>query len=100
VCSSDLIDTVSVFALDGERSTATFVAEVSCGGHHPRDLVVTDGLLWVADQWSDEVVALGLAAPTAGRDDVPLVRLAVPRPACLVLPHDGTTARSTVGGGG
>jgi 6-phosphogluconolactonase len=86
------IDTVSVFALDRVHGTASFVAEVSCAGDHPRDLVVADGLVWVANQWSDEVVALDLAAVLAGRDTAPVHRVQVPRPACVVLP--GTAPRS------
>ncbi|MGI3780161.1 MAG: lactonase family protein, partial [Janthinobacterium lividum] len=77
-------DTVSVLGLDPVLSTATFLAEVGCGGQHPRDLVAADGLLWVADQWSDEVVVLSLTAATAGEVEI-VHRLAFPRPACVVL---------------
>jgi 6-phosphogluconolactonase len=78
-------DTVSVFALDRDRSAGSFVGEVSCRGQHPRDVVVADGRVWVANQESDEVVVLDLAAVAAGREEEPVVRLAVPRPACVVL---------------
>ena len=87
-------DTVTVLRLDPTRSTATFVAEVSCGGHHPRDLVVADGLLWVADQWSDEVVVLSMAAAAAGGVQV-VQRVSFPQPACVVLTDGPTTDRDT-----
>ena len=83
------VDTVSAFALDRGQSTVAFVAEVSCRGRHPRDLVVADDRVWVANQTSDEVVVLDLAAVVAGRDEPPLVTIASPRPACVVLVDDG-----------
>ena len=79
------VDTVSVFALDRTQSTVTLVAEASCLGHHPRDLVAADGLLWVANQWSDEVVVLDLAAITSRREVSPVQRFEVARPACVLL---------------
>lgn len=83
-------DTVSVFRLDPAESTVAFVTEVACGGRHPRDVVVADGLVWVADQESDEVVVLDLGAITAeaGRGleaAAAVLRFPTPRPACLVL---------------
>ena len=86
------VDTVSVFSLDHERSTATFAAEVSCGGRHPRDVVVADGLLWVADQWSDEVVVLGLAAVASGVEAQSVLRVPIPRPAGVVAAQRASTA--------
>ncbi|WP_204911609.1 beta-propeller fold lactonase family protein [Microlunatus spumicola] len=85
-------DTVGVFALDRGRGTVEPLGEVSCGGRHPRDLVVADGLVWVADQESDEVVVLDLEAAASGREVAPVLRFAAPRPACLVLlaDSDGT----------
>ncbi|HEY0240295.1 MAG TPA: beta-propeller fold lactonase family protein, partial [Friedmanniella sp.] len=85
------VDTVSVFALDRAAGTVVLVAETSCGGHHPRDLVGVDGLLWLANQGSDEIVVLDLAAITSG-DDAVVLRFDFPRPACLVLLDHGTTA--------
>jgi 6-phosphogluconolactonase len=79
------IDTVSVLALDRERSTVSFVAEVSCLGHHPRDLVVADGLVWIANQWSDELVVLDLSAVAAGHEGTSVHRSPTVRPACIVL---------------
>jgi len=76
---------VSVLALDRERSTVTFVAEVSCLGHHPRDLVVADGLVWIANQWSDELVVLDLSAVAAGHEGTSVHRSPTVRPACIVL---------------
>ncbi len=84
-------DTVSVFRLDGADATVTSVAEVSCGGVHPRDLVVADGSVWVADQGSDEVVVLSLAAAMSGRAEV-VCRVPFPRPACVVLLDVGPAA--------
>jgi 6-phosphogluconolactonase len=81
-------DTISVFTLDPVRSTVTFAAEIGCQGHHPRDLVVADGLLWVADQWSDEVVVLDLTRAVAGEVEV-VQRVPFPRPACVVLVDAG-----------
>lgn len=95
-------DTVSVFRLDPVQSTVTFVAEVSCGGHHPRDVVVADGLVWVANQWSDEVVVLSLTAVVSGELEI-VHRSPVPRPACVVLPpiqgrHGSTTGHDDAAG--
>ena len=80
------VDTVSTFVLDRPSSTLTFVAETSCGGRHPRDLVLSGDLAWVANQWSDEVVVLDLGRAVPERDDSAVVlRVPVPRPACVVL---------------
>lgn len=87
------VDTLSVFALERARSTVELVAEVACGGEHPRDLVVADGLIWVANQWSDEVVVLDLDAVGAGREEAAVQRIATPQPACVVLL--GTQTRTT-----
>ena len=87
------VDTLRLLGLDRATSTLRPVAEVSCQGRHPRDLVVGDRLVWVADQHSDTVVALDLAAAAAGREEAPVVRLAVPRPACVVLLDHGSTTR-------
>ena len=87
-------DTLSVFALDPVRSTLTAVAEVGCGGRHPRDLVVAHGLVWVAEQESDAVVVLDLAAVRSGEEGAVVHRLPFPRPACLILlEHGSRTAR-------
>ena len=79
------VDVLTVLALDRRAGTLATVAEVSCGGQHPRDLVVADGLAWVANQWSDEVVALDLAAVVAGREVAPVARVAVSRPARVLV---------------
>jgi len=50
-------DTISVFRAGDELS---FVAEVSCGGRWPRDLVVDDDRLIVANQHSNTVVTFRL----------------------------------------
>lgn len=91
------VDTVSVFAVDRARSTVVPVAEVSCEGRHPRDLVLTGDLLWVANQESDEVVALDLATVVPGTPATVVQRLPVPRPACVVLVDARSAIRGTTG---
>jgi 6-phosphogluconolactonase len=68
-------DTIAVFDLSLNR-----LAEVSCGGEWPRDLVVDGGLVHVANQHSDTVVTF-----TAGPHPVPtgdVVRTG--SPACIL----------------
>lgn len=74
-------DTIAAFAL-GDRLGR--VAEVACGGRWPRDLVVHDGVVWVACQSSDEVVGMDRAAVLRG--DFDPVRLRIPSlsPSCIV----------------
>ncbi|SEQ53853.1 lactonase family protein [Microlunatus flavus] len=90
-------DVVTAFRLDRDAGTLTRLAEVSTQGHHPRDLVLADGLVWVANQWSDEVVALGLDAVLEGREAPSAVRVAVPRPARVLL-LDGRSSQHGVAG--
>lgn len=82
------VDTITVLDVDREAGTASTVAEFDCGGLHPRDLVVSGGRLWVANQRSDRVSVFDTAVlpPSA-----PAYVLDVPRPACIVLL--GETAR-------
>ena len=52
-------------------------------------------LAWVANQWSDEVVVLDLGRAVPERDDAAVVlRVPVPRPACVVLLDARTWTRA------
>lgn len=79
--------TVATFALDVEAGTLRLLEERAGGGRWPRDLVVTDTLLWVANQ-TDDVVTLLSRAPDHGAE--PVLSLPIPAPACvLLLPAGG-----------
>jgi 6-phosphogluconolactonase len=71
-------DTIAVFEVTPELRR---IAEVPCGGEWPRDLVVADGRLHVANQNSGTVVTF-----TAGRTPEPTGEvLEVGSPACILL---------------
>lgn len=71
-------DTISVFDL-----SLTRLAEVDCGGAWPRDLVVADDLIHVANQNSNTVTTL-----TAGRSPRPAGEpFHTGSPACILLPQ-------------
>lgn len=79
--------TVASFALDREAGTLRLIDERAGGGRWPRDLVVTDSLLWVANQTDDVVTLL---ARDAGPGGEPVLSLRTPAPACVLLaPSDG-----------
>jgi 6-phosphogluconolactonase len=73
--------TVAAFALDRPAGTLTLTAEVDGGGRWPRDLVVTDDWLWVANQTDDVVTRLPRRDGAA-----PTLRVSSPTPACVLLP--------------
>jgi 6-phosphogluconolactonase (cycloisomerase 2 family) len=73
--------TVAVFALDRAAGALTLTAELDCGGRWPRDLVVTDAGLWVANQTDDVVVLL-----PRGEGAAPPLRVPSTAPACVLLP--------------
>ena len=73
--------TVAVFNLDRTAGTLRLTAELDGGGRWPRDLVVTDDWLWVANQTDDVVTLL-----PRGDAAAPPLRLPSPTPACVLLP--------------
>ena len=73
--------TVAVFALDRAAGALTLTAELDGGGRWPRDLVVTDDRLWVANQTDDVVTVL-----PRGDGAAPTLRVSSPTPACVLLP--------------
>ncbi|GAA1849104.1 lactonase family protein [Microlunatus capsulatus] len=83
--------TVATFALDAEAGTLRLLEERSGGGRWPRDLVVSDDLLWVANQTDDVVTVLRRGGDDGGGDGggdgegEPVLLLATPAPACILL---------------
>jgi 6-phosphogluconolactonase (cycloisomerase 2 family) len=73
--------TVGAFALDPTAGTLTLTWELDGGGRWPRDLVVTDDWLWVANQTDDVVTLL-----PRGHGAAPTLRIGSPTPACVLLP--------------
>lgn len=73
--------TVAVFNLDRAAGALTLTAEVDGGGRWPRDLVITDNGLWVANQTDDVVTLL-----PRGFGASPTLRVSSPSPACILLP--------------
>ncbi len=74
--------TMAIFTLDQTASTLTRVHELDCGGPNPRDLVLTPGQVWVADQTADRISVFDRAEPEAPRL---AYALDSPSPACVVL---------------
>jgi 6-phosphogluconolactonase len=74
--------TVAVFDLEPEQGELVPVAEFSCHGPSPRDLTLSGGRLWVANQ-SDDLVSVFPTSqlPPPGAE----FEFAAPSPSCLVL---------------
>jgi 6-phosphogluconolactonase len=77
--------TVAAFALDRRAGTLRLIEERAGGGHSPRDLVVTDSLLWVANQTDDVVTVLARDAEPGAE---PVLSVPTPAPACVLLVGD------------
>ena len=74
--------TLTVFTLDRGAGRLERQAEFGCGGSWPRDLVLGEGHLWVANQTDDVVTVFARdVLPPPG----PVLEVAVPTPACVVL---------------
>lgn len=74
--------TIAVFTLDRARHTLTRVREFPCGGPVPRDLVLHDDQLWVANQTNDLVSVFDRSAFGAPRS---AFEISAPSPTCVVL---------------
>jgi 6-phosphogluconolactonase len=74
--------TVASFALDRDADALRLLDERSAGGRWPRDLVVTETLLWVANQAEDVVTVL---ERDGNPDLAPVLSVPVPAPACVLL---------------
>jgi 6-phosphogluconolactonase len=85
--------TVSVFELDRVADELRRVTEFSCGGDWPRDLTLSRGALWVANQTDDRVSVFSTADTSIGR---PLVAFDSPTPSCLVLLPTRSTSTTGV----
>lgn len=72
-------DSITCLRLIGETLTQEYT--LPCGGHWPRDFLVTDGLLFCANERSDTVSVLRMKED--GLADTGL-RLELPRPLCVV----------------
>lgn len=77
--------TVGTFDLDTGAGRLDPVAEFPCGGDWPRDLALTAGRLWVANQTNDlvTVFSTGTLPPAE-----PELEFASPSPACLLVLTD------------
>jgi 6-phosphogluconolactonase len=77
--------TVAVLTLDRLDGRLNPVTEFRCGGEWPRDLVIADDLIWVANQTNDLVAVFDRSAlPSVER----VFELASPSPASIVLLDD------------
>jgi 6-phosphogluconolactonase len=77
--------TVAVFDVDLEQGALVPVAEFGCGGTAPRDLTLSRGRVWVANE-PDDLVSV---YPTSALPDAELeFELAAPSPSCVVLLSD------------
>lgn len=79
-------DTVAVFALDRESDQIRLTAEFPTGGTWPRDLVATDGRVWVSNQ-VDDIVSVFLRTPDSdetGRWELDF-QIPSPSPGCVVV---------------
>lgn len=77
VLANRFIDTLAVLEWAPE-GTLTLLEEFDCGGNHPRDLVVRDGQIWVANMNSGDVCHFD-------SDQQLVSRTAVERPAALLF---------------
>lgn len=73
------VGTVGVFAIDREAGTAAMTAEIPCGGTWPRDLVLSPGRIWVANQEDDVITVFDDGTHER------VLELASPSPACILL---------------
>ncbi|MFE6281303.1 lactonase family protein [Streptomyces sp. NPDC057877] len=80
-------DVLSVFAVEGE--SLRLVGTVPCGGHWPRALTESDGVLYVANERSGDVTWFHL--DTATGLPVRAGSVAVPAASCVVVEAAGTT---------
>jgi 6-phosphogluconolactonase len=76
------VDEVATFALD-DAGRLTAVDRHPSGGAVPRDLVVLDDVLLVADQGADAVVAIALRRD--GRFGGEIARVTTPAPTCILV---------------
>ena len=74
-------DTVAVLDVDPAAGRLRSVTEFSCGGWTPRDLTLSRGRLWVANQDSDRVSVFRTASMPAARLEL---ELSAPSPTCLL----------------
>jgi 6-phosphogluconolactonase len=77
--------TVAVLALDRLDGRLSPVTEFGCGGVWPRDLVIADDLIWVANQTNDLVTVFDRTALPVTAS---VFELASPSPSSLVLFDD------------
>lgn len=84
-------DTFAVFALDREQNTLNRRAEVSTGGEWPRDLVLTEDEVWIANQAANSVSVFRRvpARESSLTEWVLDLELPMPSPACILLVHSG-----------
>lgn len=73
---------IAVFTVDG--AVLTPVQRVSCGGQYPRHMSLDDGVLWVANRDSGNVVGLSLDADT-GIPGAIVTEFATPSPVCVLV---------------
>jgi 6-phosphogluconolactonase (cycloisomerase 2 family) len=77
-------NTISAFTLDAYGTAHPFI-ETDCGGEWPRDLTVSGGRLWVANQASDNISVFDPPAGSNRPGDWPVShRIHTPSPACVV----------------
>ncbi len=79
-------DTISVFAIDGEKGTLTKVDYIATGGKTPRHFTLdpTGDFLFAANQDSDKVVLFRRSVGT-GKAAADGLTMDVPNPACVVF---------------
>lgn len=78
-------DTFSVFTLDRDNGVLAPRAEVGTGGAWPRDLLIVDGSVWVANQNSDSIAVFTRELGATSRSWKLDFEVPTPSPACIVL---------------
>ena len=89
--STRFSNTLSVFGVDGLRLTK--LQEVSCGGDHPRDMILSPDGRWLlaANRYSDCLVSFPVDRAT-GLIGKPVSEAAVPQPVSIVFQASQQTA--------
>ena len=75
-------NTIATFEV-GPHDTLTRIGELPCGGDWPRDMSIVEGVLFVAHQRSNDVVAFRLD-PATGLPDPTGDRVSLDSPACVL----------------
>lgn len=82
------VNTIAVFAISSDGAALELLTNVPCRGDHPRDLVLHDEYLYVANQHSDAVIHF-FVDRTSGIPEAVGSALITPQPTALLFLDDG-----------